>query len=258
MKYLLIKLFLNYYKSKKFKKIDSCTLESLVENRIIEPEIILLDQFIKSGDYCFDIGSNKGQYIYKLNKLTQSEKIFAFEPIPKNYRFLKNIFPECKIFKYALSNEVGLKKMKIPIVNNRLLDTRAKIDFNILEKNETGYRTIKIECNTIDLFIKQNNVRKIDFLKIDVEGHEFDILKGGIQSIKTFRPIILIEIEQRHHPYNISRIFNFILKLKYEIKYYNLSTMKFELLENFDVNKNQNYNKIKTSDYVNNFFCIPK
>ena len=258
MKYLLIKLFLNYYKSKKFKKIDSCSLESLVKDRMIEPEIILLDQFIKSGDYCFDIGANKGHYIYKLNKLTQSEKIFAFEPIPKNYTFLKNIFPECKIFKYALSNEAGITKMKIPMVDNKLLDTRAKIDFNILEKNESSYKTIKIECSTIDLFVKHNNIRKIDFLKIDVEGHEFNILKGGIKAIKKFRPIILIEIEQRHHVYNISQIFNFIKELKYEIKYFNLSAMKFNPLESFDVGKNQNYNKIKTSEYVNNFFCIPK
>ena len=258
MKYLLIKLFLNYYKSRKFKKIDSCSIESLVENSTIEPEIILLDQFIKKGDYCFDIGANKGHYIYKLSKLTHSEKIFAFEPIPKNYRFLKNVFPQSKIFKYALSNEVGLKKMKIPIVNNKLLDTRAKIDFNILEKNESDYKKIEIECSTLDLFVKQYSIIKIDFLKIDVEGHELNILKGGINSIKKFRPIILIEIEQRHHTFNISQIFNFIIKLKYEIKYFNLINMEFDSLKNFNVDKNQDYNKIKTSEYVNNFFCIPK
>ena len=126
----------------------------------------------------------KGHYTYKLEQLTESKNIYVFDPIPENYIFLKKIFKQCNIYKYALSDKSSISKFKIPIINKKLLHTRGKLNFDIIEKNEDGYKTIDVECKTLDLFVENEKIHRLNFIKIDVEGNELKVLQGGIQSIK--------------------------------------------------------------------------
>tara|TARA_B100002051_G_C16716573_1_gene629829 strand:- start:353 stop:1129 length:777 start_codon:yes stop_codon:yes gene_type:complete len=258
MKRIFINFFSNYYKTKKFKKIQKTQLRSIKNKRGIEPELLLLDKFIKKGDICFDIGANKGYYTYKFEELTESNNIFTFEPIPSNYKFLKLIFKKCNIFCLALSNQTCISNFKIPIVNNKFLHTRGKLNFNIIEDNETGFESISVKCQTLDYFVKKHKIKKIDFIKIDVEGNEHNVIYGGTKSIKKFKPVLLIEIEQRVHNFNINQIFDYIINLGYDINFYDLKNLKFKSINEFSVSKNQNYNNVKSTSYINNFFCIPK
>jgi hypothetical protein len=68
----------------------------------------------------------------------------------------------------------------------------------------------------------------------------------------------MIEIEQRHHQINIDYIFNFIIRIGYEISFYNLEKLRFEQLSSFNVKKYQSVENIKKIKYINNFFCIPR
>jgi len=258
MKAILISLFTKYYKSKKFQKIHSTKLESIKNKKGLEPELLLLDNFIKRGDVCFDIGANKGYYTYKFEQLTESRNIYTFEPILSNYKFLKKMFQKCNVFNFALSNKNCISQFKIPIVNKKLLHTRGKLNFKIIEENETGFETINVKCRTLDSFILKQNIKKINLIKIDVEGNELNVINGAIETIKKFKPTILIEIEQRVHDFDINKIFNFIINLGYQIDFYDLKKMEFQPIEKFSVPKHQNNDKIKSSEYINNFFCIPK
>ena len=258
MKTFLINFFPKYYKTKKFKVINNATLESLKKEKKIEPELLLLNKFVKTNDYCFDIGANKGHYTYKLESLSKSKNIYAFDPIHENYIFLNKIFPNCKIYKYAISDKSINTQFKIPIVKKKLIHTRGKLNFDIVEKNEDGYQSIDVECKTLDWFIEKEKINKLNFIKIDVEGSELKILHGGKKSIKKLKPIMLIEIEQRHHKVNIDEIFNYILNLGYNMKFYDLMNSEFKPISKFSVAQHQNYSKIKSSEYINNFFCIPK
>ncbi|MGH2645928.1 MAG: FkbM family methyltransferase, partial [Ginsengibacter sp.] len=96
-----------------------------------------------------------------------------------------------------------------------------------------------------------------DFIKIDVEGHELKVLHGADRSIRQFMPIMLIEIEQRHHTFSINKIFEHIRSLDYTIQFYDLSSLELKPLSEFNVDLDQDYNKIKTSNYINNFWCFP-
>lgn len=258
MKSLILKLFPEYYKSKKFKKIHSIKIEDIKNKKGIEPELLLISKFITKGDVCFDIGANKGYYTYKFEMLTASNNIYTFEPIPENYDFLKRIFKKSNIFKIALSNENCFSKFKIPIVNNKLLHTRGKLNFKIIEPNENDFKTINVECMTLDDFILKQNINKINFIKIDVEGNEHNVIYGATETIKKFKPIMLIEIEQRVHDFDINEIFKYILKLGYKINFYDLEKLEFKPINDFTVQKHQNQNNIKSTSYINNFFCIPK
>ena len=251
-------MFPNYYKSKKFKKVDTLNLKSIKDKKNIEPELLLIDKFIKKGDCCFDIGANKGFYTYKFEQLTNSKNIYVFEPIPENYFFLKKIFKKSHIYNIALSNDNCISKFKIPIINKKILHTRGKLNFSIIEENETDYKTINVKCMRLDDFIIKQKINKLDFIKIDVEGNELNVIYGAAKSIKKFKPIILIEIEQRVHDFSINKIFDYILELGYTIKFYDLNNLSFKSLNHFSIKKHQNYDNIKSIKYINNFFCIPK
>jgi hypothetical protein len=94
-------------------------------------------------------------------------------------------------------------------------------------------------------------------LKIDVEGHELEILKGGEATLRNFKPIILIEIEQRHHTYDIIQIFDYIKSFGYKTTFFDVNTEKFLSTSNFQFELNQDYRNIKTVNYINNFWCFP-
>jgi FkbM family methyltransferase len=250
-------LFPQRYKDRVFGKINNVNILELKNNRTFEPELLLLNKFIKQGDVCFDIGANSGEYTYQFEKCVGSENVFAFEPIPNLFKELKLLFRKVQLHKLAISNSNETNQFKIPKINGSAYATRGKLDIDIIEPDESDFDLIDVKCQTLDSFVEKHEVQKINFIKIDVEGHEFDVLKGGKKCIQTFKPIILVEIEQRHHQFDIEEIFSFIEDMDYKIEFYNLKNSTFQLRSNFDSAKDQNYSQIKSSNYINNFWCFP-
>ena len=129
--------------------------------------------------FFFDVGVIKGHWCIYLNNLSNSKninsKIYAFEPSPYNFKYLKS-----KILKYK---NIKLKKIAF---SNKI--TKQKFYFddflngtNSFSKNKS-FKNISIKTNTIDNFIKKNKLRKIHFIKCDAEGFDFDIIKGAENS----------------------------------------------------------------------------
>ena len=259
-----IKYFIGIYFPKLYKKIflnktDKLSLDDLKKNKTIEPELFILKDMIKENDICFDIGSYNGEYINELCKYTKKENIYAFEPIKRNYKIIKSLFPKCKIYNIALSKENQISHINIPLINNKLVYTRSKLNKSIIEKNQQDLIRHKVKCRKLDSFVYKNNITKIDFIKIDVEGSEFDVLKGSIKSLVKFMPKIIIEIENRHHGNNVfDQIIRLIENLNYEIKFFDLKTDKLMSIKYFSIENNQNEKNIGTINYINNFICLPK
>ncbi|MGS0748883.1 FkbM family methyltransferase [Halpernia sp. GG3] len=61
----------------------------------------------------------------------------------------------------------------------------------------------EVKVQTLDSWILDKNISKIDLIKIDVEGNEMKTLRGAKESISRFKPILLVEMEQRHHKENL-------------------------------------------------------
>ena len=157
-----------------------------------EPEFYILKDFIKKNDSVVDIGANIGRYSFELSSIVGHKgTVYAFEPILRNYltfislifaHDVRNIVP----FNIALSDETKLLKM-----NEVKTSIRKKVLFNTYtaskvhkDGNLTHYST-KLD----DLKIK----KRISFIKIDVEGHEMEVLRGAKNSVKRDKPIILIQ-----------------------------------------------------------------
>lgn len=250
--------FPSIYKKIRFKSFDEVQIEQLKYNRLFEPELLLLKNFIKKGDMVFDVGANAGEYSYVFEKLSGSGFVYSFEPIPKLFNELKRLFSKVNLYKIALSDKEVITQFKIPVIGGSKFETRGKLDIDYVEPDELSSEMIEVECKTLDLFVEDNDIKKLDFIKIDVEGHELKVLQGARKSITEFKPIMLIEIEQRHHNFSISNIFDHIESLDYQIQFYDLGSLQFKPVNQFNIEVDQNYDKIKSSDYINNFWCFPK
>ncbi|WP_310554859.1 FkbM family methyltransferase [Flavobacterium sp.] len=250
---LLIKLAYNYwpslYKKRYYKTLDSLS----TGNYKCEPELLYLNQILKSDSVFIDVGTNKGIYLYQAEKVIKTGKIYGFEPNKTLVNYIQPLFPNSTLFTQAVSSQTGVSVLNIPKKGSTLQDTRAS-----LEALGDDVERIEIETTTLDDWAKQQNCTKIDVVKIDVEGHELDSIKGCGKILEKIKPIFIIEIELRHAKYPIEEIFNFILNFGYDVFYFNrktLQTSAFDYTKMNDFQKDEYLNDFNL--YINNFIFIP-
>lgn len=250
--------FPKYYKSKFFRTIEQLNWEN-IKNENIENELLLLNFIYPKNGYFVDIGANLGQYVYKASRLTKESMIVAFEPNPFLAKRLKKLFPEAIIQKLALSHKPGVTQFKIPLFKDKLMHTRGTLKIEHNEIDETGYKLIEVKIDTLDQLIPHFKER-VSFVKIDVEGAEFDVISGAENFINKFKPNIMIEIEQRHHATPIlDFISNFNTRHQYTCYYFDTVDQKLkEVTNSFNVNVLQSMeNHGKNRRYINNFIFTP-
>lgn len=133
----------------------------------------------------FDIGSNYGGYSY-ITLFNPDLKVEAFEPNP----IVADSFAEI------------LRKNSIPNVNVNsfgLSDADRMCSLHVGNPNNIGAASIKVDTNGECIFkpLDSLNIQKMDIVKIDVEGHELEVLEGGYETIQKCKPIFLqIEINR--------------------------------------------------------------
>jgi len=251
---LLIKLAYQFWPSL-YKKRYYKTLDSLATgNYKCEPELLYIQQILKPDSVFIDIGTNKGIYLYQAEKVIQTGKVIGFEPNKSLVNYIKPLFPKAAIYPFAVSSHSGTAVLNIPKKANGLQDTRAS-----LEAMGEDVEKVEIQMVALDAFAKEKQWSKIDLIKIDVEGHEFDSVKGCEHILKTIKPIFIIEIELRHAHYPIKDIFDFIIGFGYEVFYFDRKALKpvpFDFNQMSDFQKDAYLNDFNR--YINNFIFIPK
>jgi FkbM family methyltransferase len=215
-------------------------------------EISYLFSKIKAGDIVFDIGAHKGAYLYYMCRLAGKEgKVYAFEPQSVLYKYLcsiKTLFAtEPVIENLALSEKNQEMTLLIPAHKTNNLSSPGASLNNRFEGQKIVNKEL-IQCTSLDFYCQSKNIYPI-FLKIDVEGHELEVLKGAVNILKAYRPTILIEIEQRHIGIKkLYETFDFLLSMGYE-GYFFYGKIRTSLNE-FKPDIHQN---IGTKPYCNNF-----
>jgi len=219
-------------------------------------EITYIISNLKKGDIAVDIGCHKGAYLYWLQKkVGHKGKVFAFEPQTKlnNYlHVIKRIFnyQNVVIENKGLSSEQKTLSFYIPTTKSGS-SPGARID--LLEKDKKQDK-IQIEVIRLDdYFLKQQIFP--NFIKIDVEGHEKQVLLGGLELLKQCKPKIIMECENRHLiEGDIFDVFDVLLQIGY--KGFFIADKKIRPLSEFNLDIHQktlevNFWKKKT--YINNF-----
>jgi FkbM family methyltransferase len=189
-------------------------------------EFNVLDIFfknLKDNSVFFDIGANVGVYSILASKQNHNIQIFAFEPAKTTSLYLEkniklNSINNVNVIKSALSDYIGIGINEKPLY----IDKAYKFGdaFNYIKKTES-YTKDSFPIDTIDNYVNCNNILSLDLLKIDIEGGELPCLRGGINSLIKFRPVIIFESSEECSArffYNKIDLLVFLHQLGYTIK----------------------------------------
>ena len=143
-----------------------------------------------------DVGANEGQSINRFSLIFNDCIIHSFEPIKKCFDRMIKYYPNKKFIKnnYALSDKNTNKKFFINKHSYTSSFSKINKNYNEFNKKNKIVKTSEVKTLTLDTYINLYNIKKIDILKIDTQGHELHILKGAKNVLK--KSIInFIEVE---------------------------------------------------------------
>jgi FkbM family methyltransferase len=172
-------------------------------------------KYVKNATVIYDIGANIG-YFSLLGAMNKSVRVIAFEPIPsiaeefEHLMLLNNVSDRVKLSKYALSDKPGEVLMVTPgSAATGLMET-------VLRGQQVNRSDgLLVPMTTLDQFVFENNQPPPDLIKLDVEGAEILVLKGGSRVISTFKPIILAEI---HGAEPAEGVWDYIFEKDYNLR----------------------------------------
>jgi len=157
-------------------------------------------KLIKKTDTFFDIGSSIGYYSVLGASINKNLKVEAFEPSTGSMIYLSenvkinNLSSRINVNVIALSNQQGqidffeIRNKKYPTIYN------LSGEHNIGTKPHLKSLKTKVISNTLDNFVKMNDIKRIDLIKVDTEGSEDLILMESSNTINQFKPIIICEV----------------------------------------------------------------
>jgi FkbM family methyltransferase len=240
------------------------TFQAYALNRIHEEATTnLFKKIVKEGDVVIDLGANIGYFTLLAAKLVGSNgKVFAFEPEPKNFSYLKknvelNNYTNVIIEQKAVSNYNGRTKLFIcPYDSGHHTINRP----NGIEAYRLGrpgeITSIDIEVVTLDNYLR-NKTYRVDVIKIDVEGAEALVFEGmkeilsKNQNIKIFLEFFPLLIEkmgsspENFTKYLLKNFSVYVIGHDYSMKKFNSEIMKIENYEEI------NYLMKEKTDHIN-------
>lgn len=186
----------------------------------------------KSFDFILDVGAHKGKSINLFLNNFETKIIYSFEASPTTFKILldkienlRNKFKNSKIIieNYAIGDvkkKVSLKELKesssstIRNLNENSKYFKKKLFFLEGDKKGSLFKEVEVEQITLSDYLVKHNIDNVDFLKIDTEGYEFEVLIGAKDVISRIN-IVLFE----HHyddmivkNYKFSDLHNFLLR----------------------------------------------
>lgn len=157
-----------------------------------EVELELLPLLVNQSRQAIDVGANVGRYAKPLASLARH--VHAFEPHPRLAHILRaSLPPNVTVRQVAVSDAPGRVLLYVPVFNGREDEGLGSIDD---PAHDSGCLRMEVEATTLDTMASLD----VGFVKIDVEGHEANVLAGARKLIADQRPILLVEAEERHNP----------------------------------------------------------
>jgi FkbM family methyltransferase len=201
--------------------------------------------YLAKSEILFDIGANIGQTAFNLfqkqTKKGLAPVVYAFEPFPGTFeKFRTNLrlnpeMTEIHALNLGLSNQKGVLHMGSQGANS-----------GAFRMTTDTQNSISVPVTSLDEFVSEHQISRIDFIKIDVEGYELHVLEGAMKSIAEFKPILIFEYSVKNmdaQGKKVGETLDNLLKMNYQ-----LST-KEGLTD---------LNAILQLDFQTDLVCIPK
>jgi FkbM family methyltransferase len=220
--------------------------------RVDSAEMRFMSDCLRPGDLAVDVGCFKGAYTYWMRRAVGATgSVVAFEPQPEQVAYIRRMIGAMKwqnvrVEGQGVSNAVGELTLLRPASGHEATFVARKADEQACER-------IAVPVTTLDTHFAAA-VPGPRFIKIDVEGHELEVLEGARHTLEAHRPALLIECETRHRPDgNVRPVFDFLLSRGYEGTFF-LGHERLPLTQ-FRAEEHQRLRPDGTlpRDYANNF-----
>jgi FkbM family methyltransferase len=181
---------------------------ALLGRLLIDPEMVM-----------FDVGANEGEETVFAAKRLTSGLVYGFEPNADVYKILAenirlNGFHNVRLVQLGMDRQAG----NLPLYGPAVRDSDGTINNGLAtifprEGIDRAIGTIKL--TTLDDFVAEERVARLDILKIDVEGAELNVLQGGNRVLSEYRPVVILEVWQ--HDVRSADVLRYVMSKGYSI-----------------------------------------
>jgi FkbM family methyltransferase len=171
--------------------ISFCTF---VDGRYEPNEMYSIAEHLREGMTFVDVGANEGIFtLLAAAKVGPTGAVHAFEPSPREQSRLRanvdlNRFGQVVVHPMALGHEPGTATLNVAGADHPGHNTLGGFSYA-----ETAPTAVQVQVDTLDRVVERSGLKRIDLIKIDVEGSETAVVQGAAQTLERFRPVIVIE-----------------------------------------------------------------
>lgn len=221
----------------------------------LERETPHLRKYVRKGSTALDVGAYDGLYAIEFVR-AGARRVAVFEPHPYGAKRLAEAhLRRAEIHAVALSDKDGTAQLVVPS------GTYGRAESKIASDSSTPSDEIHtVPIRRLDSY----GFHDVSMLKIDVEGHELEVLRGARETIRESKPVLFIEVEERHHERPIGEVLREIESLGYRGSFLDPTTIpnaRWRPVSEFDPRVHQiapNGRSPTVNDfYINNFLFLP-
>jgi FkbM family methyltransferase len=221
----------------------------------------VIRRFVGPSQSVADIGANRGVYTWTMSRqVGLNGRVHSIEPYPGNIERLTTLSRSRRnitVHPVALSDSDGEATLRVPEHHHLRVDALASLRSTL----DCSFVPIQVEKCRLDNLIPPNE-HKLGFIKCDVEGHEDEVVEGGWRTITQNRPVLAIEIEQRHRATPVMDLIERIVGAGYDCFF--LDEGGSHPIAEFEIERDQlNYlteefvPNSMPHGYINNFLFVP-
>jgi len=169
-------------------------------------DIVLREKISTDAPVIFDVGAHVGKYSAQLIRSFPKADVYAFEPNPATFAQLSERFANGEIhcINLGVSSEAGRMEMYVYPDNPTTSHATAYREV-ITDLNAAQAQRVDVSVTTLDDFCRDQAITRVDFLKIDTEGHELEVLRGATGLLaRGGLPVVQFEFNE---PNVVSRVF---------------------------------------------------
>lgn len=221
-----------------------------------EVELPFLDKIVPSGAVTVDVGANCGLYTRELARL--SRYVHAFEPSRQMADVLRcTSAKNVEVHEIALSDREGEADLLIPQGEQGSIHGLASLQPRVALSAKSCL-ALHVPLARLDTVVRDD----VAFVKIDVEGHELNVLNGSVALLERNRPVFLVEAEDRHRAAATESVFEFFRTRDY--RGFFIDDGDILSIDQFDADVFQDVSSLLPDGgrkngraYINNFFFFP-
>jgi FkbM family methyltransferase len=161
-----------------------------------EPDTLsIIREYVLPGGVAIDVGANVGAIsIVLADQVGCSGKVYAIEPGTDTFnRLQRNIGLNPNLSMVISLHNLGCAEESGKLVYHELAHARGNAILGDLDTEWIAHKSQEVPVTTIDAFVANNAITRVDFMKIDVEQMEYNVLLGSQETLAKFHPIIYFE-----------------------------------------------------------------